>query len=100
MRAAKEPEKVSHVTRKKFLAPLFSGGLPPAGTFLGDDSGLERRMGGDSDLSMNGFSLGGKREKRGREIGSVNFKIGGHFAPFLLTGSSPPCFSYQRLYLP
>jgi len=36
-------EKHSRVTRKKIPAPLFSGGLSPAGTFLGEDSGLERR---------------------------------------------------------
>jgi hypothetical protein len=57
MRPFKELEKVSR-RRENILGPLFSGGLSPAGTFLGDDSGLERRMGGDSDLSMNGFSLG------------------------------------------
>ncbi len=47
------------------LAPLFPGGLPPAGTFLGGDSCLQRRMGLYSDLRNGTLPLGRSVEQRG-----------------------------------
>jgi hypothetical protein len=48
----------SRVARKILLAPLFSLGVLLAGTFLGEDSGLQRRMGSDDDLRNGTLPLG------------------------------------------
>jgi hypothetical protein len=43
---------------KIIVGPLFFGGLSPAGTFLGEDSRLQRRMGLDRDLRNGTLTLG------------------------------------------
>ena len=47
------------------VGPLFSGGLSPAGRFLGEYSRLERGMGLDRDLRNGTLPPG---EKRGRSV--------------------------------
>ena len=42
----------------QIVGPLFFGGLSPAGTFLGEDSVLGRRMGSDRDLRNGTLTLG------------------------------------------
>ena len=55
-------KRYSHVAAIKLLHPFFSWGLSPAGTFLGEDSGLGCGMGLNGDLRNGTLPLAGSVE--------------------------------------
>ncbi len=59
---------------KKIVGPLFQRGLPPVGTFLGEDSGLERRIGLNLDLFITDFTLGTHVKSLGHRTGSSDLR--------------------------
>ena len=65
----------SCVARIKLLAPFFSLGVSLAGTFLGEDSCLQRRMGSDDDLRNGTFPLGRSVEQTWLQDRLPRFRI-------------------------
>ena len=59
----------------QIVGPLFSLGVSLAGTFLGEDSCLQRRMGSDDDLRNGTLTLGRSVEHRGSLNRLPRFRI-------------------------
>ena len=75
------PTEHSRVTGKKLLHPFFSWGLSPAGTFPGEDSCLQRRMGLDRDLRNGTLPLGRRVEEAWLRNRMPRFRIRACSAP-------------------
>src|SRR6266849_1206950 len=68
-------KRYSHVAAIKLLHPFFSWGLSPAGTFLGEDSRLQHRVGLDRDLRNGTLPLGRRVEQAWSKDRLPRFRI-------------------------